>query len=123
MKTLLALLAVAGLSGCAVYPAPAYETYGGVAGPPYVVEPPVYIYGGVYHYSDPPVYAYPRIYNRTHPGVLAPHRPWPNVQARRPRPGAHDRDRDGVPNRLDRDRDGDGVRNRQDRRPNDPGRR
>ena len=33
-----------------------------------------------------------------------------------------DRDRDGVPDRVDRDRDGDGVPNRQDRRPNDPGR-
>ena len=31
-----------------------------------------------------------------------------------------DRDRDGVPDRVDRDRDGDGVSNRQDRRPNDP---
>ena len=31
-----------------------------------------------------------------------------------------DRDRDGVPNRVDRDRDGDGVPNRQDSRPNDP---
>jgi hypothetical protein len=31
-----------------------------------------------------------------------------------------DRDRDGVPNRVDRDRDGDGVRNSQDRYPNDP---
>ena len=31
-----------------------------------------------------------------------------------------DRDRDGVPNRVDRDRDGDGVPNRDDRRPNDP---
>lgn len=121
MKTLLALLAVAGLSGCAVYPVPAYETYGGVAGPPYVAAPPVYIYGGVTRYSAPPVYAYPRIYNRPHPGVLAPHASRPHVQA--PRPGARDRDRDGIPNRVDRDRDGDGVRNRQDRRPNDPGRR
>jgi hypothetical protein len=36
--------------------------------------------------------------------------------------GVHprDRDRDGVPDRVDRDRDGDGVPNRQDRRPNDP---
>lgn len=34
------------------------------------------------------------------------------------RPG--DRDRDGIPNRVDRDRDGDGVPNRQDSRPNDP---
>lgn len=31
-----------------------------------------------------------------------------------------DRDRDGIPNRVDRDRDGDGVRNSQDRRPDDP---
>ena len=34
-----------------------------------------------------------------------------------------DRDRDGVPNRMDRDRDGDGVPNVSDRRPNDPNRR
>lgn len=34
------------------------------------------------------------------------------------RPG--DRDRDGVPNRMDRDRDGDGVPNRQDENPNNP---
>ena len=32
----------------------------------------------------------------------------------------HDRDRDGVANRVDRDRDGDGIRNRHDRRPNNP---
>ena len=31
---------------------------------------------------------------------------------------ARDRDRDGIPNRLDRDRDNDGVRNRADARPN-----
>jgi hypothetical protein len=34
--------------------------------------------------------------------------------------GNRDRDRDGIPNRMDRDRDGDGVPNRQDRRPDDP---
>ena len=28
-----------------------------------------------------------------------------------------DRDRDGIPNRMDRDRDGDGVPNRRDSRP------
>lgn len=33
---------------------------------------------------------------------------------------SHDRDRDGLPKRVDRDRDGDGVPNRQDSRPNDP---
>jgi hypothetical protein len=31
-----------------------------------------------------------------------------------------DKDRDGVPNRLDRDRDGDGVPNRVDRAPDNP---
>jgi hypothetical protein len=31
-----------------------------------------------------------------------------------------DRDRDGVPNRVDRDRDGDGVPNRYDRAPDNP---
>ena len=31
-----------------------------------------------------------------------------------------DRDRDGVPNRVDRDRDGDGVPNRLDRAPDNP---
>nr|AHZ45696.1 hypothetical protein [uncultured bacterium] len=34
--------------------------------------------------------------------------------------GYRDRDRDGVPNRVDRDRDGDGVANRYDRRPDNP---
>ena len=32
----------------------------------------------------------------------------------------HDRDHDGVPNRMDRDRDGDGVPNRLDRAPDNP---
>ncbi len=36
---------------------------------------------------------------------------------------AGDRDRDGIPNRMDRDRDGDGVPNAADQRPNDPHRR
>ena len=36
--------------------------------------------------------------------------------------GRWDRDRDGVPNRVDRDRDGDGVPNRFDRQPNNPNR-
>lgn len=37
-----------------------------------------------------------------------------------PRYRGADRDRDGVPNRVDRDRDGDGVPNRSDRRPDNP---
>jgi hypothetical protein len=36
--------------------------------------------------------------------------------------GGRDRDRDGVPNRMDRDRDGDGVPNNRDRHPNNPNR-
>lgn len=36
------------------------------------------------------------------------------------RGGMGDRDRDGVPNRVDRDRDGDGVPNRLDRAPDNP---
>lgn len=36
--------------------------------------------------------------------------------------GNRDKDRDGVPNRMDRDKDGDGVRNRDDSRPNNPNR-
>jgi hypothetical protein len=34
--------------------------------------------------------------------------------------GRADRDRDGVPDRMDRDRDGDGVPNRHDSRPDNP---
>lgn len=36
--------------------------------------------------------------------------------------GQGDRDRDGIPNKMDRDRDGDGVSNRRDDRPNNPNR-
>ena len=35
----------------------------------------------------------------------------------------HDRDRDGIPDRMDRDRDNDGVPNYRDNRPNNPYRR
>ena len=91
MKILLPLLAVAGLSGCAVYPAPGYEThapgyYGAVPVPPWIS-----IYGGASY------------------GGARPYRS-----------GLRDQDRDGIPNRFDRDRDGDGVPNRSDRRPYDP---
>ena len=78
-KLLLALVAVAGLAGCAVYPAPGYgphESAGMGAGQFYAVESaPVYINGGVGYqrgYAAPPVY-----------------------RSRR------DRDGDGVPNRRD----------------------
>lgn len=148
MKTLLLVLSAAGLTGCAVYPAPYYENYGGAPAPVYVDTPPVYIYGsGVYRSGGYPQ-VYPRAERRVHPGpVILP--PRPGVHAPRPGRGAHDqdgdgipnrrdrdrdgdgipnrvdrdRDGDGVPNRVDRDRDGDGVRNRNDRRPGNPDRR
>ncbi len=123
MKTLLLVLSAAGLTGCAVYPAPYYETYGGAPAPVYVDTPPVYIYGsGVYRSGGFPQ-AYPRAGHRVHPGPVILPPPHPRMHAPRPGRGGRDRDRDGIPNRLDRDRDGDGVRNRHDRRPNDPGRR
>ncbi|MEO7401091.1 MAG: hypothetical protein ABIV07_10050 [Polaromonas sp.] len=118
MKTLLLVLTAAGLSGCAVYPAPAYEVYGG-AGPPYVVDQPVYIQGGAsyapYGYGAyPQPYVYPRYY---HPGYRALPRAAP------PRHGARPNAHPVRPGRGVHDRDGDGVRNRHDRRPNDPVRR
>ncbi len=149
MKTILTVLAVAGLSGCAVYPVPGYEQpYG--ASPVYGAPPPAAIYGsGVYRqggYIDapPPVYIRPPpVYVRPPPVYVRPPPPriilQPAPQVVVPRPGHgpghrgrdqdrdgvpdrvdRDRDGDGVPNRMDRDRDGDGTRNRADRRPNDP---
>ncbi|MES2243113.1 MAG: hypothetical protein V4639_09585 [Pseudomonadota bacterium] len=123
MKTTLLVLTAAGLSGCAVYPVPAYPTYpthGG--GPPMVVEQPVYIEGG-YHRR---AYDYPRGYSRPAPVVVVPV-PVPRAFPHRPPPhashhdrGHGDRDRDGA---RDHDRDGDGARDRADRWPNDPRRR
>jgi hypothetical protein len=99
MKVLIALLAVAGLSGCVAYGVPYgtadvhYSTgapyYGGYygGGVPYVIEQrPTYIYGGRGYYGR----------------------------------GYRDRDGDGIANRHDRDRDGDGVSNRRDAYPNNP---
>lgn len=75
-------------------------------------------------YSDPyygygyPGYGYPQatidVYSG-HPGYHAPHPAHP-AHGR----GYRDRDRDGIPNRVDRDRDNDGVPNRHDARPNNP---
>lgn len=121
MKTTLLVLTVAGLSGCAVYPVPAYPTYpthGG--GPPMVVEQPVYIEGGYQRRA----YDYPRGYSRPAPVVVVPvphafpHRPPPHASHHNR--GHGDRDRDGA---RDHDRDGDGARDRADRWPNDPRRR
>jgi hypothetical protein len=45
---------------------------------------------------------------------------WVLERGRWDRGGHGDRDRDGVPNRVDRDRDNDGVPNRHDSNPNNP---
>ncbi|MDW5441148.1 hypothetical protein [Polaromonas sp. SM01] len=75
MKTLLSLLAMAALSGCAVYPSAAYDTYDGSVVAPYGVVQPMYIYGGgLYPYGAYGAYgAYPLGYYRFHPGVFPHH--------------------------------------------------
>jgi hypothetical protein len=100
MKLLVPLLAVAGLSGCVAYGGDPY--YSG--GPVYSTSP-YYSSGSVYYGNTVPYTV------QTAPTTIYEHR--------RPR-GERDRDRDGIPNRLDRDRDGDGVPNRLDARPNNP---
>ena len=92
MRKLIALLALAGLSGCVAYGGPygyADAHYG--SGPyysgGYYYDRPAYIYGGGYY---------------------------------RPYRQQRDSDRDGIPNWRDRDRDGDGVSNRRDMFPRDP---
>jgi hypothetical protein len=129
-KTMAPALALAGLGGCAVYPAPGYDSYGHGSGP-YAAEPPVTVYGGgtisyggSYGY---PVPVLPRGYYEGRPPPPPRPHPGPHLHpGERPRPGHwtrhphRDQDRDGVPDRFDRDRDGDGVGNRYDRRPGNP---
>jgi uncharacterized protein YceK len=87
---LLPLAACAVLAGCATY------------GDPY--------YGG---YSHP---AYTTGVVQTYPGYYggAVYNTYPQQRTYR------DRDRDGIPNRMDADRDNDGVPNQMDARPNNP---
>lgn len=115
MKTLLLVLSAAGLTGCAVYPEPAYGPYGyggygNVAPAPVVVSPPpVYIYGGGVYRSGGYPRAYPRRYAAPPPRVYVPqgprpgmYGPRPHFQTPRPGHGARDRDGDGIPDRYDR---------------------
>ena len=146
LKALFTLLGAAALSGCVAYtPDPFQAPY--QSGAPYAPDYPANGYGygygygatvvpyGAFGYSSygypygyaHPGYAraYPRVYPRAYPYAYP--RTLPHLQppspGRAPGWGNRDRDRDGVPNRLDRDRDGDGARNRHDRHPNDPRRR
>ena len=124
LKTILPVLTLAALGGCAVYPAPGYDGYG-YGGSPYATEPPVTVYGsGTISYGNSYGYpvpvrvpVYPRGYYEGRPPP-----PRPDAGPRHPPRGQYnrDQDRDGIPDRVDRDRDGDGVGNRYDRRPGDP---
>jgi hypothetical protein len=108
MKVLIALLAVAGLSGCAAYGVPygSAEVYYG-SGSPY------YGYGGYYGHSAPYVIDQRPTYIYGGRGYDRGHGRWHGR-------GYRDRDGDGIANRYDRDRDGDGVSNRRDAYPNNP---
>lgn len=103
MKKLIALMAVAGLSGCV-----GYVPYGSAGmyydNSPYYSGTPYYGAPGPYVVEQGPTYIYGNGgYTRT-----------PRYERNR------DRDRDGVPDRYDRDRDRDGVSNRRDAYPGDP---
>lgn len=97
MKSLLLpLAACAVLGGCATYGDPYGYGYG---------YPGTTVYGT---YQTAPGYGYGTYGTPVHPY---------QHDGRR---GTRDRDRDGIPNRVDHDRDGDGVPNNQDARPNNP---
>ena len=62
--------------------------------------------------------------HRWHDWRHAREREWYRVNYRNQYRGyRHDRDHDGIPDRMDRDRDNDGVPNYRDSRPNNPYRR
>lgn len=94
---LLPLAACAALAGCATY------------GDPYGYSYPTTVYPSGYAYGT---------YGVPSASVYYGSGSYPVYQG--DRRGMRDRDRDGIPNRVDRDRDGDGVPNDQDARPNNP---
>jgi hypothetical protein len=99
---LVPLAACAALTGCVGY-GDAYST----AYPSYGYGTSV---GGYYPYGS--VYSAP-----VYPATVGNSPYYYPGSAQR---GMRDRDRDGIPNRVDNDRDGDGVPNQLDRRPNNP---
>lgn len=86
--------------------------------PVYVQPPPVYVHPRPGYVEPRPVYVHPR------PGYMEQqhHRDWRERQWHQQQMmrSQRDRDRDGIPNRVDRDRDGDGIPNWHDKRPNNP---
>jgi len=127
-RLLLALIAAAGLGGCAVYPAAVYgpyENYGSYGQPYGIGISPALISGsvtyersfgggGYYGNGYGPGYA-PNYAPGYGPGYGPNYVPGHGRHHGR---GRGDRDGDRIPNRFDRDRNGDGVPNRQDARPN-----
>ena len=139
-RLLLALIAAAGLGGCAVYPAAGYgpyENYGSYGQPYGIGISPALIsgsvtyersfggggyYGNGYGPGYAPNYAPgygPRFAPNYAPGYAPGYGPnYVPGHGRHHGRGRGDRDGDRIPNRFDRDRNGDGVPNRQDARPN-----
>lgn len=78
MKTSLLVLAIAGLTGCTAYPAPAYDGYDETSapaygGPPYLVEPPPYFYGSGGFFYGGFSRSFPRPHHRFHGGGFPRH--------------------------------------------------
>lgn len=86
IKTTLLLIAAAGLTGCAVYPAAPYGTVYEPA-PVYVTPAPVFI-GGAVHFGHQRGYSRPPVHSHGHRPHLRPHAPpRPHLH----RPGRHHR--------------------------------
>jgi hypothetical protein len=108
MKALLIpLAACAALAGCATY------------GDPYGYSYPGYSHPGAAYPAATVYQGYPATYGSTVYGTYPQSRVYTDQYGRTYR----DRDRDGIPNRVDADRDGDGVPNQYDAYPRDPRRR
>ena len=121
MKTILLLLAVVGLSGCATYSTSSYDSYG--TGTAYVTTAPsVYFYGSSgdpYRHShrEAPIF-YAPTYNQPFFGGFPRLAPRPQMRAPRPDHNLRQRGRDDRPDRAERSprRDAQGGGERRDRR-------
>lgn len=127
MKTILLVLAVIGLSGCATYSASSYDSYG----TPYVTTAPsVYFYGSSgdsYRHREAPIF-YAPAFNQPFFGGFPRLAPRPQIRAPRPDHHLRQRGRDNRPERAERGprRDAQGGGERRDwrgaERPDRPGR-
>jgi hypothetical protein len=112
LSTLAAVVTAAALAGCAAY------------GDPYATSYPSGVYSTTAVYQGVPGYGpYGQYSQYGQYGQYGAYPTYPAYQGVPTMRGERDRDRDGIPNRIDRDRDGDGVPNEYDRHPYDPSRR